>query len=361
MKDFFDDEPQFRGLGSKLEKKDFLSFDAPVYRSVDAGMLSLSIDDLPRPKGLMRSGPSIGKDMSLSSDLRHSRDAVKPLPLPEYPIYHEPRSSFTSSNLNILEEIASDLQLISGLDVQFLSNLHKIKCCAHIDGDSCTFRVYMFKGQVKGQFLVEFQRRSGCCIIFRKVYSKVSGRFLPKEKQDKPTPVPSLGVVVLDDVTADLLADMLAISKSDQQRETLRLLADCSTSEENRNKIISVIGVGKLVGILLDAITSNDRDSETYACILLANLCSSSSEYKDSVQKQVADQMFAPLCGLLRLDSLGSSETKRHVLKCIESLPPALVGEVRKRHSEALKNLSASAQQGKLLLSNRLSPSFLEV
>jgi len=368
--DYGFDEPKYRGA-AKLQPdvKESFWFDEPavyrseppVYRSVDAGVADLSLDDLPRPRALVKS--SMIKDLSMSADLRHAPEPVKPLPLPDFPVYHEPRSSFTTSNSSVLGEIGVALQAISGLEVQFVRNAHKIKCSASLDGDSCTFRVHMFKGQVRGQFLVEFQRRSGCCVVFRKVYSQVSSRFLPKgEKQEKAAKVPSFGVVILDGETADLLTDMVSVSKSDQQRDTLRLLADCSTIEENRNKIVAALGIAKLTGVLLEAITSRDRDSERYGCVILANLCGSPSEHKDSIQREVANQMFAPLCALLSLDSLGSSETKRHVLKCIDSLSPSLVGEVRRRHSEALKGLSGDAQ-GKDLASSRssLSRFLLEV
>jgi len=341
--DFFE-EPKYRGSARKLQPdtKEVGWFEDPVvYRSIDHAVAGLSLDDLPPPQPLRKS--SQGKNLSFG--LRYAPEPVKPLPIPDFPAYHEPRSSFFTSNIEALGEISKDLQAISGVEVLFLQNAHKIKCCAYFDGDSCTFRVHMFKAQVKGQYLIEFQRRAGCCVVFRRVYSKVSSRFLPKSGRKEQLKVAPLDIVRIDDVTAAFLVNMISVSKSDQQRDALRLLAHCSTLEDNRNKIVVTLGLAKLTAVLLEAITSGDRDFERYACVLLANLCQFPSEHKDSVQREVVDKMFSPLCALLSLDSLGSSETKRHVQKCIDSLSPSLVGEVRARHSEAIKSLSFAAQR----------------
>jgi len=210
--------------------------------------------------------------------------------------------------------------------------------------------VRMFKGQTKGEYLIEMQRRSGCCVSFRKVTSQVFERFTQKGKHEKVKilpQAPSWGVVILDDATADVLAAMLSLSKSDQQQESLRLLADASASSDNHGKIISAVGgLGKLGGSLLEALTSGDRQFERYASVLLANLCCSQSDYQLDIQKLIVNRMFDPLCALLRLDSLGSLETKRQIHRCVTSLP----AEARKRYFDAIQG--PIAVQGKDLASS---------
>jgi len=327
-----------------------------LYRSYDErdlGLQKLSLSRGPsRGAGLldapvMRSAPQLPSAEVRSADIRD-----KPIPVPDLPVYYETRSSFATENVEILADIASFL-LELRVETHYTPKAHRIDCSVCQNCNSANFVVALFQAAV-GQYVVELQRRSGCKMVTRKIYNELVGHF---EKKAKPKAVPSWGHVELDDETGEILVSMASNSGSDQQREAFRLLCDIAGGRDSHDKLLSAFGgAAKIVSLVSDALNSGDLETERYVCMFLANMCCGGSDAftaeipsksQSEMQKQFVEKLFVPVSGVFtELERLGSLETKKQILRCMDSLPAALAREVRRRYSKTCKDVPSVVPPG---------------
>jgi len=287
-------------------------------------------------------------------DARSAEIRDKPSPVPPVPIYFAENSSFKTGNSEILLHIKALLQDLQ-VESRYDALKHKLDCCAFKSSNSCVFAIHLFQVSA-GQYVVELQRRSGCGVVSRKIFEQISGNF----KKSRRKSVPSWGQVELDDATGEILLKMASLSGSEQQCEGFRLLCDIAASRDSHDKILTLFGgAGKLVELLLDALNSGDLETERYVCVFLAHLCCGGTgacalpadapppKAQREIQSHFVEKLFLPLVGLfIDVDSLGSQESKKHVLRCLDSLSPPMAREVRKRYAKQCRDVPGSLSSG---------------
>jgi hypothetical protein len=303
------------------------------------------------------------------------------VPVPDLPIWVEPFSSFPSSNPIILSDMFDFIKVLPSVEARcLLPKNHKIECSVYIDNASATFQVNLYKGKSEGQFVVELQRLSGCCIACSKVMNQILGKFQNKQERRKFAARDielddSLSQVALTGELAENLISMIqgsAGSEGSDPREGFRLLCEVTGNCNSHPMLVQACkGLDKLADLIKSGINSGDVETERYACIVLANLCcggsgqsrpDSVSKFQSEIQKQVVE-LFDNLGHVLTDDngSLGRDEAKRQVLRCVNSLSPDLDKDVKAKHGKLCGNLS-SARLGDLSESAKASfARFLEV
>jgi hypothetical protein len=327
-----------------------------LYRSYDErdlGLQKLSLSRGPsRGVGLLDAPVMRSAHQIPSAEVRSAEIRDKPTPVPDLPAYYEARSSFSTENVDILADIHSFL-LELRVEAHYTPKAHRIDCSACSNNNSAFFVVALFKATV-GQYVVELQRRSGCAMLTRKMYSEIVGHF---EKKEKPKAVPSWGHVELDDETSEILVSMASNSGSDQQREAFRLLCDIAGGRDSHDKILSAFGgAAKVVSLVSDALNSGDLETERYVCIFLANMCCGGSDVftveipsksQSEMQRQFVEKLFIPISGIFtELERLGSLDSKKQVLRCMDSLPAALAREVKRRYSKTCRDVPSALPSG---------------
>jgi hypothetical protein len=296
---------------------------------------------------VMRSAPQIP-----SAEVRSAEIRDKPIPVPDLPVYYEARSSFATENVEILADIHSFL-LELRVEAHYLPKAHRIDCSACQNSNSASFVVSLFQATL-GQYVVELQRRSGDNFLTRSIYNELVGHF---EKKGKPKAVPSWGHVELDDETSEILVSMASNSGSDQQREAFRLLCDIAGGRDSHDKILGAFGgAAKIVSLVSDALNSGDLETERYVCIFLANLCCGGSDAfaaeipsksQSEMQRQFVEKLFVPVSGIFtEIERLGSLETKKQILRCMDSLPAALARDVKRRYAKTCKDVPSAVAPG---------------
>jgi len=260
-----------------------------------------------------------------------------PAPIPPTPVYYEPNSSFTTSDPETLGTLASGLSKLPNVDIELVASSHKIKGIAYGPGYSsgtCNFRVFLYTSS-RSKFLVEFQRRSGCGILFRRIYTEALALAGIQSDKKKASPLPlaitpwnliakEAGLdldVVLNESTAKQLWSWASEDLSDQSREALRLLSSFSDSTENQAMILRVAGgADGFTRLVLSWIESWDTEISRYGCLLLANVC-----IGQQLQEELGTRLFEPFCSVLsQAHSLDSLEAKRIILRCLDSFPKGL-------------------------------------
>jgi len=286
-------------------------------------------------------------------DARSAEIQDKPSPIPQVPVYYEAQSSFSASSPEILLEVR-DLLREMQVEARYDALKHQLACCAFKSGSSCTFVISLFQASA-GQYVVELQRRSGCVMVSRKIFEAISGKFTRRKV------VPSWGQVELDDETSEILLKMASLSGSEQQCEAFRLLCDIAAGRDSHDKILTLFGgAGKLVELLLDALNSGDLETERYVCVFLAHMCCGGAgagvalpadapppKAQREIQSHFVEKLFLPLSRLfIDMDSLGSQDSKKHVLRCLDSLSPPMVREVKKRYAKQCRDVPSSVSPG---------------
>jgi len=216
--------------------------------------------------------------------------------LDEAPVYFERFSSFFSrhSATDVLLAISTVLesQLI---DFAFNSQRNKIRGVCFVNNVSATFCVTVWRHSASGRLLVEFQRRSGCCVAFSAFYRHtvaqlhhivdqgptVSGHShtLVMRSSAITTPLPSpsimvhgtgLGSVTLDAPTTSVLLSMCeAGADTLAAQEALRVLVS-ATTENDANR--AFLARGEQSTRLLTVLNRVLRGQDSHAALLAAKL-----------------------------------------------------------------------------------------
>jgi len=203
--------------------------------------------------------------------------------VPPCPSYYEAASSFFSDKLPVvlIQYILVILHRYQ-IDFSFASEKFKIQCVWYTETNiSCVFVIRIFKSLQNGRHLVEFQRRNGCVIAFRRLFQQLlrtfshdgvaHGSVLP----EVPSP---FGDCNLDKKTAALMLQTLSGQdvSLEYARETLRVLSCLSKQPNNVAMLLHVNE--KLPELLLQFLKSKDVEILRCAAHLLANLvCGPSS------------------------------------------------------------------------------------
>jgi hypothetical protein len=317
-----------------------------LYRSADENLQKLSLLHLEDVPVVMRSAPQI-----LSAEVRSAEIRDKPSPVPDLPAYYEARSSFATENALILSDILSFLSELE-VETQYKPKSYKIDCSFCQNSNSCLFKINLFQSTL-GQYVVEIQRRSGCSLLTRKIFNAVSGRFVKKEKAKV---IPSWGHVELDDETARILVLMVSNSGTEQQQEGFRLLSDIAGDKNSHQKILNVFGgATKIVSLVSEALNSRDLEAEHYAILLTANMCcggssivkAETSKTQLEFQTQFVEKLFVPVSGIFtEVRAIGSLETKKQILRCLDSIPAALARDVKRLYAKTCREVPSTVIAG---------------
>jgi len=200
--------------------------------------------------------------------------------VPPCPCYYEASSSFFSDKLPlVLIQYILLLLQHHQIDFSFASEKFKLQCVWYTEANvSCVFVIRIFKSlQQKAQHLVEFQRRNGCVIAFRRLFHQLLRTFshdgvaLDSVAADVPLPCSEIN---LDKKTATLMLQTLSSQDVSLEyiRETLRVLSCLSKQPCNLAMLLQVNG--KLPELLLQFLKSKDVEILRCAALFLANLVS---------------------------------------------------------------------------------------
>jgi len=258
--------------------------------------------------------------------------AVKPAPIPELPEYYDKKSSFPAESASALSDVLLFLQKTDGVDVVESNELeHNLKCSACINNVSCGFNVYLWRAGKEG-YVVEFQKRYGSSLSFREVVGQALAKYAD---EPVPEPPPPFAEMTLDDETVAIVRSMLKIPDFEEFWEALRLLADASAAASNHAKLLELITLEQL-GAFFTSSAARDEELERCAAIILANLCNGGtspfavgaplSAPQAKAQAYVVEQLFELFCKFVQLKNC-PSVTKRHILRCIDSLPVVRVSD----------------------------------
>jgi len=208
------------------------------------------------------------------------------------------------------------------IDHSYQSGIHKIKGVYYDSENStpCTFNIKLFKAPLgtEAKYLLEFQRRYGCVVVFRRFYQQIL-QTLTSEGVAVPlvqTPIsaPSCliapGQVVLDKETRAILMRGVGKSNSNLEhlREIMRLLACLSKSSQNRSVLTEGHSSTNLVDVLGRILQLPDVEVRRCGATLLANIAST-EKIRGELITQLLAIMFKILLGT-NCDSAGFGEVE---------------------------------------------------
>jgi hypothetical protein len=163
------DRVESRSLGIKFEESSFRALKSTCHLEVPGSVDAKGTKLFPLGKPSECESAS-GKIVGSSGVNLSSKTVVVPPPCPSY---YEASSSFLSDKLP-LALINSVLFLLQAqnIDFSFISSKSKIECVWYTETNaSCTFNIRIFKSpNQKARHLVEFQRRTGCVVAFRRIF-----------------------------------------------------------------------------------------------------------------------------------------------------------------------------------------------
>jgi hypothetical protein len=253
--------------------------------------------------------------------------------VPPCPTFYERASSFLSDKLP-LALINSILLLLAQqcIDFSLAPSRCKIDCVWYTETNAtCTFIVRIFSSpNQKARHLVEFQRRSGCVMAFRKVFQRLlvsfsqSGVALGPAVAVLPT-FPSMDVN-LDKKTAALMLQTLCCEDVglEYARETLRALS-CLSKKSNNLAILLQVNP-KLPELLVNILKSKDVETLRCAATFLANTLTEQSSH-NVIRENIsvlfdvysASDLISPGFGT-GARNLIQLELKRQITRCLAAL-----------------------------------------
>ena len=269
--------------------------------------------------------------------------------LPQKPIWMEKYTTISSTSTpeSLLMCIKDHFQKAE-IDFEFVKDDSKIKALCGNQGRRCKFNVRLFRGDGKGEVLVEFQRRCGDILAFTSMYRNVLESLQqadlikgPKKAHassvaatssvEKPLEIPadlvelSLEELSLDAAAVQSLYDMAECKLVDVQREGLSALASVTVdSQANQAKLVG--SQDKIIRILNSALVSANEENNHYGAVLLANVSAQAS-----VQKTLTEQLLPPIVDLMgACVTLANKDTKRYLARALLNLSsPENVGELK--------------------------------
>jgi len=355
----FPEQPIFRALG-----------EVSIDDSSDIFALKSTIFSTPRPMKVVNLDSALQK-------LSFSSSQVQAKPVKECPSYFESNFSFLSHKdlRATFESLLCELQK-KGVDYDYKPLTHKIKCIFYDSENSspCTFNINLFQAPLstpKAKYLVEFQRRYGCVVVFRKFYQTLlqslvkGGLGVPLVARSlNPLPVLSLDydpVMTLDKDTLKILSQAVgspgkASSNLEYLRETTRLLATLSKSSQNRAVFIeshgSQIDLCELIGQILQL-----PDVEVRRCgaTFLGNLAVLETLREELITK-LLPVMFQTLsksdigCAGFGDSALIEKETHRQIVRALNTMIDTHAKQVVQdpffsQYRKILVSLKASSDQ----------------
>jgi len=298
----FPDQPIFRSIGGHSQEFTPISSLKPLS--------SLKVTDIPVPWHSFQSQRGPTKKAGLDLDIPATAANPSPRPLKNVPC-HLDKTHFRSSLscnmiLSSLSEILTKLHI--DFEVQYLKN--KIKGVCHPENIPCSFVVNVFQ-TTDSSVVVEFQRRSGCVVQFSKFYAEVLSAMNtdgPSQKNEKPEMHTNL-----DEGTITNLIRMASSELVDVQREGLRVLANCLSSESNKKRLLSASS-----SFLSTILSSSDEEVLRLASVVAASLSSNTSRATIAI----AESSFT-LLSKNNFSSLLGRDTKRHLTQAIAACAKA--------------------------------------
>jgi hypothetical protein len=295
--------PTFRALGSDVIGKPKPSPDPSPKPSFPGSSRMKTID----MSSVTQSLESFGFSMPTSSPSKPQQK-----PVGECPPYFESNSSFLTNKppKEAFESLIHVLQK-RNIDHDYKPLIHKIKGVFYDSENSspCTFNIKLFQaplGTKKARYLLEFQRRYGCVVVFRKFYSQilqtllVEGIAIPLVSSTSLSPASILapGQIVLDKGTLDILMKGVGKSSSNLEhlREIIRLLAMLSKSSHNRAVLAESHGTTNLCDILARVLQLPDVEVRRCGATFLNNIAALEDLRGELISKLLA-VMFKILSG----------------------------------------------------------------
>jgi len=268
----------------------------------------------------------------------------QPKPVKECPPYFEFNSSFLTNKdrRETFEFLVDELQKRS-IDHDYKPLTHKIKGVFYDNENSspCTFNIQLFQaplGAKKAKYLVEFQRRYGCVVVFRKFYQQIlqtlvtEGVGVPLVPGSLPPMSVSPGQVVLDKGTLEILMRGVgSVGKPtnlEHLREIIRLLAILSKSSQNRAVLAESHGSGpdriNLCDLIARILQLPDVEVRRCGATFLGNIATLETLRGELITKllaimfQVLSNSDVPAAGFgADCVSLMGKETQRQIVRAL--------------------------------------------
>jgi len=232
-------------------------------------------------------------------------------------IYFECNSSFLT-NKSPRETFESVLHILRkrNIDHNYQPLNHKIKGVYYDSENSspCTFNIKLFNAPLgtKSKYLLEFQRRYGCVVVFRKFYQQLvqalstEGVAVPLIQMPTmaPSPIVAPGQIVLDKETLQILMRGVGKSNSNLEhlREIVRLLACLSKSTQNRSVLAEAHSSTNLVEILARVLQLPDVEVRRCGATLLANIAA-----MEKIRGELISKLLAIMFKILPSSDCGSA------------------------------------------------------
>jgi hypothetical protein len=225
------------------------------------------------------------------------------------------------------------------VDHEYFPQTYTIKGVDFTRGGRCNFHVRCFKAQ-DGEYLCEFQRRSGTvtdfvsfyCAMLDKLgdehvarpYTNVSAAPQPQTARANLMRSENQSEVVLDGDTIKSLCEMALGPGVEMQREACRALASVTSSPENQELLWKFASTNNthavpcLLKVLTKVLTSGDDTAVRYGAQLLAHVA---GHEKSRHQLLTHDDLPGVVLALLDCPSaLANRDTKRQLTSALGTL-----------------------------------------
>jgi hypothetical protein len=322
--------PTFRALGSETLSSGGKSPFSPSPEGSLSQIKGMKVIDL---SSVTQSLESFGFSVPTSSPSKAQK------PVGECPPYFECNSSFLT-NKPPRETFESLLHVLQkrNIDHDYKAWNHKIKGVIYDNENSspCTFNIKLFQaplGAKKAKYLLEFQRRYGCVVVFRKFYQQVLQTLVAEGVAIPLVPTSSIsatsllapGQLVLDKGTLEILMRGVGKSSSNLEhlREIIRLLASLSKSSHNRAVLAESHGTTNLCDILARVLQLPDVEVRRCGATFLGNIA-----VLEDLRGELISKLLAVMFKILSSSDCGSSgfsdcsdlmgrETQRQIIRAL--------------------------------------------
>jgi len=288
--------------------------------------------------------------VALSASPAHDHDDCPPVP-----VYVEQYTTFTVGRKSVFDDIAAHL---TSIGVDHSVHDHKIRGLVYPAdrAGACEFRVYRYRCDHAGQWLIEVQRRSGCIFAFNQLYRSIVACTSSSHTDNNGTaPTPSLAslpplpklssgsataeptgdlVATVEPLTVKQLTTMASSNAVEVAREGIEALAVLSSMSSGH--AAAVASATKALSLPLSLLTiaatmvaTARAPTARAAADLIANIAASSRE--GSSLALSCPTMVSSLFTMLDApSSLSLRDTKRHCARAIASMASSDLATLRK-------------------------------
>jgi len=247
---------------------------------------------------------------------------------------------------------------------------HKIKGVFYDTegGSPCTFAIKLFKAPLgsKAKYLLEFQRRYGCVVVFRKFYHQIlqtlttEGVAVPLVQSPVSSSSSSIivpGQIVLDKGTLEILTRGVGKSGANLEhlREIISVLACLSKSDQNRIVLAESHSTTNLCDILARVLQLPDVEIRRCGATFLKNIAT-----LEKIRGELITKLLGTMFRLLSSSDCGSSgfggecdelitrETQRQVVRALALITETHAKQIiqdplSSQYLKTLSNLQASS------------------